>query len=147
MRTSFRLVLLSLVLALAPVGQALAAPPAEGSSTENPQAKRITGSKAYVPTFGLTASITKGNRIQGTLSVDAGLDVPEADARKRVQALMPRITSEMRNAVLNYASISYTSGERPDADMLRLRLQRAVDGVLGAGKARVTLASVMVFRR
>ena len=52
----------------------------------------------------------------------------------------------MRDAVLNYASLSYIPGERPDFDILRARLQKAVDQVLGKGEARVTLASVIVFQ-
>ena len=38
-------------------------------------------------------------------------------------------------------------GERPDAEILRSRLQKAVDQVLGKSKARVALASVIVFKQ
>jgi hypothetical protein len=52
----------------------------------------------------------------------------------------------MRDAVLNYASLSYVVGERPDFDILRARLQKAADQVLGKGEAKVALASVIVFQ-
>jgi hypothetical protein len=60
--------------------------------------------------------------------------------------MKPRLMSSMREAVLSYASLSYVVGERPDADMLRARLQKAVDQVLGKDAAKVALASVIVFK-
>jgi hypothetical protein len=79
--------------------------------------------------------------------VDAGLDVPKPETRKKVEAMKPRVMSDMRDALSGYASLSYIVGEKPDADMLRARLQKAVDGVLGKGEARVALASVIVFQK
>jgi hypothetical protein len=133
------------VLAGAPVA---AAPPAASPPPRDetdPQAKRITGSETYVPTFGLRASIARGFKVHGVLAVDAGLDVPDPKMVKRVEAMKPRIMSAMREAVLSYASLSYVVGERPDADMLRARLQKAVDGVMGKDAVKVALASVIVF--
>ena len=139
---------LALLLASAlAANRASASPPAPPVAPEmDPQAKRITGSEKYVPTFGLRASISRGFKIHGVLAVDAGLDVPEEKTRKTCEAIRPRLMSQMRDAVLNYASLSYVVGEKPDADMLRARLQKAVDAVLGKGLARVALASVIVFQ-
>ncbi len=134
---------MTLALAAAP---ALAAPPAPPKPEIDPQARRITGSEAYVPTFGLRASITRGFNVYGVLSVDAGLDVPDAKVRKRVEAIKPRIVSSMHDAVSSYASLSYVIGDRPDADMVRARLQKAVDSILGQGQATVALANVIVFK-
>jgi hypothetical protein len=125
---------------------ALAEPP-PGKQEADPQAKRITGSENYIATFGLRASISHGYSVSGVLAVDAGLDVPSPKTRKQVEALKPRIISEMRDAVLGYASLSYVDGQKPDADMLEIRLQKAVDGVLGPGEARVALASVIVYAK
>ena len=125
-----------------------APPPAAAAAPEtDSQTKRITGSEQYVPTFGLRASISRGFKVQGVLAVDAGLDVPEEATRKLAEAIRPRLISSMRDAVLNYASLSYVVGEKPDADILRARLQKAVDQTLGNGKARVALASVIVFKQ
>jgi len=138
--------LLPLLAAAAIAGKAAAAPPPAGKEAElDPQAKRITGSDNYVPTFGLRASIARGFKLHGVLAVDAGLDVPKEEDRKTCAAIRPRITSAMRDAILNYASLSYVVGEKPDVDILSARLQKAVDGVLGKGLARVALASVIVF--
>lgn len=129
-------------------GPASASPPAAPAKPEmDPQAKRITGSEHYFPTFGLRASITRGFKINGVLAVDAGLDVPKDETRKLCESIRPRLVSALRDAVLNYASLSYVVGERPDADILRARMQKAVDQVLGKGEARVALASVIVFQQ
>ncbi len=131
-------------------GRASAAPPAAASPPGgelDPQAKRITGSTRYVPTFGLRASISRGFKVHGVLAVDAGLDIPRDETRKLAEGIRPRLTSQMRDAILNYASLSYVVGERPDFDILRARLQKAVDQVLGKGEARVALASVIVFQQ
>jgi hypothetical protein len=120
-------------------------PPAAPPKVEDPGAKRITGSDNYVPTFGLRASITRNFTVHGVLAVDAGLDVPNEKMRKHVDAVRPRLLNSMREVVLNYASLTYAIGEKPDADMLRLRLQKAVDTVLGKDQAKVALASVIVF--
>lgn len=128
----------------------LAAPAFAGKddkTPEDPVAKRITGSEAYMPTFGLRASISHGFQIAGVLAVDAGLDVPSPKTRKRVDGLRPRLISEMRDAVLTYASLTYTVGQKPDADLLKARLQKAVDNVLGEGEAKVALASVIVYTK
>lgn len=119
------------------------APPA--AKPADPLAKKITGSEAYMPTFGLRATISRNFSLFGFIAVDAGLDVPKPETRKKVDAMKPRVMSELRDALSGYASLSYIVGEKPDADMLRARLQKAVDGVLGKGEARVALASVIVF--
>ncbi len=136
---------LALLLATAVAGRASAAPPPASKDETDPQAKRITGSDNYVPTFGLRASIARGFKVHGVLAVDAGLDVPKEQTRKLAQALRPRLISAMRDAVMNYASLTYVVGERPDVDILAARLQKVADSVLGKGEARVALASVIVF--
>ena len=139
---------LALFAAFALAGRASATPPAAAPKAEaDPQAKRITGSDKYVPTFGLRASIARGFKVHGVMAVDAGLDVPKEQTRKQCEAVRPRLTNAMRDALLSYASGSYVVGEKPDVDMLALRLQKAVDTVLGKGEARVALASVIVFEQ
>ncbi len=138
--------LLALLLASAMAGRASAAPPAAATKPEiDPAAKRITGSEKYFPTFGLRASIMRGFKVHGVMAVDAGLDVPKEQTLKLCEAIRPRLTSSMRDAILNYASLSYVVGEKPDIDILAARLQKAVDQVLGKGEAKVALASVIVF--
>ena len=136
---------LALLLASALAGKASAAPPPAPIGEMDPAAKRISGSDNYVPTFGLRASIARGFKVYGVLAVDAGLDVPKEATRKLCESIRPRLISSMRDAILNYASLSYIVGDRPDVDILAARLQKAVDAILGKGEARVALASVIVF--
>jgi hypothetical protein len=140
--------LLPLLAAAALAGKAAAAPPAPAGKEADlyAQAKLISGSDNYVPALGLRASIARGGKLHGVLAVDAGLDVPKEENRKKCAAVRPRLTSAMRDAILNYASVSHVVGEKPDLDILSARLQKAVDGVLGKGLARVALASVIVFQ-
>ncbi len=136
---------LACLLATALAGAAHAAPPAAAKPKTDPSAGRISGAESYVPTFGLRASISRGFGVRGVLAVDAGLDVPDKKTRERAAAMRPRIINDMRDAVLNYASQSYIVGERPDADILRARMQKTVDAILGPDAATVTLASVIIF--
>jgi hypothetical protein len=137
---------LALLLASVLAGRASAAPPPPSKGAEtDPQAKRITGSDNYVPVFGLRASIARGFKVQGVLSVDAGLEAPKEETRKLAEAIRPRLMNAMRDAVMNYASLTYVVGERPDVDILAARLQKAADSVLGKGESRIALASVIVF--
>jgi hypothetical protein len=146
MRTALALGLSALLAAsLAAPATAAPPPPPAVKSDMDPQAKRISGSDNYVPTFGLRASIARGRNITGVLAVDAGLDIPDSKLRKRVESIRPRLLSTMREVVLNYASLSYVVGEKPDAEMLRARLQKAVDQLLGKDLTKVVLASVIVF--
>ncbi len=141
-----RLALTCLLTALLALPAAAAPPPAAAPAAD-PSAGRITGSEAYIPTFGLRATISRGFGVRGILSVDAGLHVPDRKARERATALKPRIVNAMRDSVLNYASKSYIIGERPDAEILRAQMQRSVDRILGSDAATVALASVIIFDR
>ena len=141
-----RALLSSLALAALLAGPAWAnEPPAAVKPVTDPYASRITGSQNYIATFGLRASISRGFDVKGVLAVDAGLDIPDAKMRKKAESLRPRLISTMRDAVLNYVSTIYRPGDRPDPDLIRARLQKAVDDVLGKDQARVALASVIVF--
>ena len=140
--------LYAILIAAALTGAAIASPPPASKPADDemdPQAKRITGSDKYVPTFGLRASISRGFKVHGVMAVDAGLDVPSEKSRKRVEALKPRLMSALRETVSNYASLSYIVGEKPDADLIKIRMQKTVDSVIGPGEAKVMLASVIVF--
>ena len=139
---------LFLVAALAAAAEAAPPPPAQHGAPAvgtDPNAKRITGSTNYVPTFGIRATVSHNYRVRGVLAVDAGLDIPDAEIREKAEALRPRLMSDLRDAVLNYATMSYRPGRRPDPDILRARMQKAADALLGKGNARVALASVIVF--
>ena len=117
----------------------------EVSQQQDPLAKKITGSKNYVSMFGIRASVSACFSVSGMISVDAGLDIQDPKIRKKMEAIRPRVIDAARRSLLSYANGPYRIGEAPNLDMLRARLQRAVDQQLGEGNAKVVLASVIVF--
>ena len=117
-------------------------PPAGGYDRE---AKMITGSQEYMSMFGLRASIAEGFSIAGYLSVDAGINIPDAKLLKQARAIRPRLNDAMRQALASYVSSPYMMGATPDLRIIRGRMQRAVDKHLGKGNSTVLLASVILF--
>jgi len=142
---------LALAVVVSPAAGASPPAPAHGAEAPaekpDPSATRVTGSSNYLPTFGLRASITRGNKVRGVLAVDAGIDIPDTKTRQSAEGTKPRVMNAMRDAVLAYASLSYKVGEPPDADLLKARMQKAVDAQLGPGAGKVVLASVIVFKQ
>ncbi len=128
-----------------PMAHALAPASTDAADIPDPTAKKISGSKDYVPLFGIRASVTSGFTVAGFMAVDAGLHVEKSKVRKQVDAIKPRIMDAMRMAVTSYANGPYLDGSVPDLDILRARMQRAVDKQLGKGTTQVVLASVIVF--
>ena len=124
---------------------AFAAAPKKGVSSIDPLARKITGSPNYVSMFGIRATITQEFSVNGFMAVDAGLDIKDGRVRKQVNAIRPRIMDAMRMSLAAYANGPYRMGEAPNLDILRARMQRAVDRQLGKGQAQVVLASVIVF--
>ena len=146
---TIRSALISCAVALtAFAGPAAWAAAPSGSSSPglpDPFAKKVTGSPNYVSMFGIRASVADGFSVAAFLSVDAGLDVPDAKVRKKVVAIRPRIMDALRRAVASYANLGYELGYPPNLEMMRARMQKAVDAQIGPGEAQVVLASVIVF--
>jgi hypothetical protein len=107
-------------------------------------ALRITGSTKYIAITGLNAPIANLEGFSGMMALDAGLEIQDDKERKRAANQLPRLRDALRRAVHSYLNISYEQGKVPDLDMLGMRLQRAVDGTLGAGIAKVTIASALI---
>ncbi len=126
---------------------ASAASVSKDMETADPLAKKITGSEDYVPMFGIRASVSFGFTVSGVIQVDAGLHVVDSKVRKRIDAIRPRINDALRRAVTNYANGPYRDGQVPNLDVLRARMQRAMDKQVGAGNAQVMLASVIIISR
>ena len=124
---------------------ALAVAPKKGVSPVDPLARKITGSPNYISMFGIRATITQEFSVSGFIAVDAGLDIKDSRVRKQVNAIRPRIMDALRVSLASYANGPYRLGEAPNLDMLRARMQRAVDRQLGKDAAQVVLASVIVF--
>ena len=80
---------------------------------------------------------------RGVLTVQLGIDVPNATLRARAAASVPRLRAAYAQVVQTYAA-GLPAGALPDADWLSRELQRQTDRVLGAPGARLLLGSIIV---
>jgi hypothetical protein len=87
--------------------------------------------------------VIQRNDNQGTIVVDMGLDIPDADLRRRAQLNAPRLRDALRTALANYSSTYYRVRTAPDPTELTRQMQVAVNRVLGARGARVLLANII----
>jgi len=119
-------------LALPPVPAAEAAP-----------ARQTGGGSGFIQLPTLTASIVRPNGRRGVLTVEAGLDVADADLHARAAASQPRLRDAYVRFLTTYAA-TVPPGRPADPDAIAAALQRSTDTVLGRPGARLLLGTVMV---
>lgn len=127
-----RLLLLAIPALLAP-GLALA----------QANEKKKGGGISYVQFPTLTATVIKGDGRRGVLTLDAGVDVPNANLRSQVNMVMPRLRAAYVQLLQAYV-YSLNPGAPPDPDYLSMALQRETDRVLGQRGAKVLLGAMLV---
>ncbi len=108
---------------------------------------RLTSAESYVPMPTLSAGVLQRMSTSGTLVVDMGLDVPDADLRRRAELNGPRLRDALRTALATYATTYYRERTAPDTEQLTRLMQQAIDRTLGAGGARVLLVNIIYQRR
>ena len=121
---------------------ALLASPAFAAGGE----KKQSGSESFMPMVGLSSGVSTAFTFAGILTVDAGLDIPDPKVRSRAEGLQPRLRDAMRAELSEYSANLYRAGHIPDADLIKRRLQRGVDRVMGEGEAEVLLMAVIAHR-
>jgi len=131
------------LLAAAPA-YAAAAKPKGGVGDE--AARRITMAESYLPQFGLSSTVSVDYVRAGMVMVDAGLDVPDAALRAKIEKARPRIRDALRTALAEYSNTHYRPGGAPDPDTIARMMQFAIDREVGQKGAKVLLANVMVQR-
>lgn len=136
---------------LAVLAAPTAAAGAGGGSSAQQQApasrqERLTSAETYIPLPTLSAGVLQRMSTRGTLIVDMGLDIPDADLRRRAQLNGPRIRDALRTALATYASTYYRDRTSPDPAQMTRLLQHAVDRTLGADGARVLLVNIIYQR-
>jgi hypothetical protein len=122
-----------MVLAL-PVSAYAAGGSAKGSSGDSP----------FIAQTQIATSVLVSFRPVGVFQVDMGLYVTNQAERARILAMQPVLRNAWRRTTQEFTNSYYVRGRVPDAALLGQRLQAATDEVLGAGRARVLLASVVV---
>ncbi len=124
------------ILLLAAITAPLTARAAEGS--ENKKAV-----DAYVSIDTLTASVVALNGRHTVMTVQAGVDVPDAALRTRANQLTPRLRDAFDEELRSYAA-SLPAGSPPDPDYVARRLQAATDRILGKPGARFLIGGIMI---
>lgn len=143
-----RSVALALLLLASAAGTAAAA----GSGSGQQQApasrqERLTSAESFVPLPTLSAGVLQRRAALGTIVVDMGLDIPDADLRRRAQLNGPRLRDALRTALATYASTYYRDRTAPDPATLTRLMQQSIDRVLGAEGAQVLLVNIIYQRR
>jgi flagellar basal body-associated protein FliL len=150
MRAVLRILALSAMVALAPPAMAEGGEHASGGSSEQAPASRqdrLTSAESYLPMPTLSAGILTRYSTQGTVVVDMGIDVQNAELRAHAQHNAPRLRDALRTALSTYANTYYREHTAPDPTTLTRLMQQAVDRTLGAAGAQVLLVNIIYQRR
>lgn len=105
--------------------------------------KKKSGGGSYVQMQTLLGTTMQANGRRGVLSVDCGLDVPDAALRTRTEQSVPRLRAAFAQTIQVYAA-GLSPGALPSADYIASVLQRQTDSVLGRPGARVLLGAIVV---
>jgi Flagellar basal body-associated protein len=128
------------LLALAPLLAVSAAGPARAAGKGE---KAAAGGTTYVPLPAVLGVTRRADGRRGVLSVECGLDVPDAALRERAEASLPRLRSAFMSTVQTYAA-GLPVGAPPNVDFIARALQQQTDAVLGRRGARLLLGAVVV---
>lgn len=125
------------LLGLAAVAASAAAAPARASDAKGaPQA-------SYLPLPTLTANVRRPGGARGVMTVEVGLDTPDAALRTRAAQSAPRLRAAY-TAVVQQAANSLLPGAPPDVERMIAQLQAATNTTLGRAGARLLIGTVMV---
>lgn len=127
-------------LAALPAALALAALAQRPARAEE---RRTAGGESYVLIQTVNATVSRFGQRRGVMSVQCGLDVPDAGLRTRVATFVPRLRAAYVAVVTTYAAALPSSG-LPDADYLSRELQRQTDAILGRPGAHFLLGSIII---
>lgn len=91
----------------------------------------------------VTATVIRTDGRRGVMTVETGVDVPDAALRTRAEQSAPRLRAAYNTVVQRSADI-LRPGFAPDVERLSRELQAATDATLGRAGARLLLGTVMV---
>jgi hypothetical protein len=121
----------------------LATAPLAGQSAAAEEKKKKSGGPNYIPIDTLTGATNNAGGRRGVMTVDCGLDVPDAKLRERATISLPRLRAAYVQVVLIYAA-GLPSGAVPNVDFIARELQRQTNLVLGRPGARLLIGAVVV---
>ena len=91
----------------------------------------------------VTATVIRSGGRRGVMTVETGVDTPDAALRARVAQSQPRLRAAYA-AVVQQAANALLPGAPPDVERLVAQLQAATDRTLGQPGARLLIGTVMV---
>jgi hypothetical protein len=105
--------------------------------------KKKGGGISFIQFRTLTATIFRGDGRRGVLTVEAGIDVPDAALRALANISQPRLRAAYIQFLETYAG-SLSPGSPPDADYVARSLQAQTNQVLGHPGARLLLGTIII---
>lgn len=105
--------------------------------------KKKTGGESFIQINTLTAYTTRPGARRGVLTVDCGLDIPDAALRAQAELILPRLRAAYVQQVQIYAG-GLPSGAPPNPAYIARNLQRSTDQILGRPGARLLIGAVVV---
>ncbi|RZJ00311.1 MAG: Tat pathway signal protein [Brevundimonas sp.] len=101
------------------------------------------GGSTYTRLATITANIRRPDGRPGVMTVETGLDAPDAALRTRVTQAAPRLRAAYAGVVQQAANV-LLPGAPPDLERLIVQLQTATNQTLGRPGARVLIGTVMI---
>jgi len=105
--------------------------------------KKKGGGATFIQIPTMTATILRRDDRRGVLTVETGLDVPDATLRTRAELSQPRLRAAYAQFLQTYAA-TLAGGMAPNADYVARELQRQTDTVLGKPGARLLVGTIMI---
>lgn len=91
----------------------------------------------------ITANVMRPGGRRGVMTVETGVDTPDAALRTRVAQSAPRLRAAYA-AVVQQSANGLLPGTPPDVERLVAQLQAATNTVMGRAGARLLIGTVMV---
>jgi hypothetical protein len=116
---------------------------ARASESKGEGGKKRSGGANYLVMQTLLGTTIRSDGRRGVMSVECGLDVPDAGLRALAEQSIPRLRSSYVETVQSYAR-GLPNGAAPNADFIARTLQRQTDAILGRPGARLLLGAILV---
>jgi hypothetical protein len=119
---------------------ALLAVPALGRAADE---HKKGGGANFIQLTTVAATVTRANGGRGVMTVEVGVDVPDAALHARAAQSTPLLQAAYAEVVRIYAA-GLPPGAPPNADYLSMALQRQTDQTLGRPGAKLLLGTILV---
>ncbi|HEY3799333.1 MAG TPA: Tat pathway signal protein [Caulobacteraceae bacterium] len=106
-------------------------------------ARKKGGGASFIQLDPVTATIIRADGTHGVLTVELGVDVPDAALHARAESSIPLLSAAFGEMVRTYAA-GLGPKAVPNVDYISMQLQRQTDQTLGRPGARLLLGNVLM---